>query len=64
MRSATGVELDPCRSLSLHEFRWPAAETTKWGRMRKNSPSSSSGSDVKISISGLSSLRAAQITSR
>src|SRR5215217_7422706 len=35
-----------------------------WGRMRKNSPSRSSGSDMKISISGLSSLRAAEITSR
>jgi hypothetical protein len=63
MRSATGVELEPRGRLSLHEFRWPAADH-ELGQDAQELPSRSSDSDVKISISGLSSLRAAEITSR
>jgi hypothetical protein len=62
VRSATGVELD-ARGRALRSTSFVGRlQTTSWGRMRKNSPSRSSGSDMKISISGLSSLRAAEIT--
>src|SRR5215210_1761279 len=64
MRSATWVELDPRGRLSLHEFRWPTAYHELGQDAQELPPSRSSGSDVKISISGLSSLRAAEITSR
>jgi hypothetical protein len=62
MRSATGVELDPRSSLALHEFRWSAADH-ELGQDAQELPSRSSGSDMKISISGLSSSRAAEFTS-
>src|SRR5215207_10128351 len=39
-------------------------QTTRWGRRRENSLSRSSGSAVKTSMPGLSSRRAAEITSR
>jgi len=62
MRSATGVELDPRGSLALHDFRWPAADH-ELGQDGQELTSRLSGSDVKISISSLSYLRAAEITS-